>query len=83
MISDDDLYRLAVFLGSLAMLLIVVYHWLEVNKEKQQKQRDGSTMTESAAKKDGASTSAREGKTGTGQGTGAQQARGKTTGGAR
>lgn len=31
MISDDDLYRLAVFLGSLAMLLIVLYHFLEVN----------------------------------------------------
>ncbi len=31
MISDDDLYRLAIFLGSLAMLLIVAYHFLEVN----------------------------------------------------
>jgi oligosaccharyl transferase complex subunit OST4 len=31
MISDDDLYRLAIVLGSIAMLLIVVYHWLEVN----------------------------------------------------
>jgi len=31
MISDDDLYRLAIFLGSLAMLLIVLYHFLEVN----------------------------------------------------
>lgn len=31
MISDDDLYKLAVFLGSLSMLLIVLYHFLEVN----------------------------------------------------
>ena len=31
MISDDDLYSLAIFLGSLAMLLTIVYHFLEVN----------------------------------------------------
>ncbi|KAI4128177.1 MAG: hypothetical protein LQ347_004296 [Umbilicaria vellea] len=31
MISDDDLYRLAIFLGSLSMLLIVLYHFLEIN----------------------------------------------------
>ena len=31
MISDNELYTLAVFLGSLAMLLIVLYHFLEVN----------------------------------------------------
>jgi oligosaccharyl transferase complex subunit OST4 len=31
MIADDDLYRLAVFLGSAAMLLIVLYHYLEIN----------------------------------------------------
>lgn len=31
MISDDDLYRLAIFLGSAAMLMIVLYHFLEVN----------------------------------------------------
>lgn len=34
MISDDDLYRLAIFLGSSAMLMIVLYHFLEVNTEK-------------------------------------------------
>lgn len=33
MISDDDLYRLAVFLGSLAVLLLVLYHFLDVNTE--------------------------------------------------
>ncbi|EAW06796.1 dolichyl-diphosphooligosaccharide--protein glycosyltransferase subunit 4 [Aspergillus clavatus NRRL 1] len=31
MISDNDLYRLAVFLGSCAMMMIVLYHFLEVN----------------------------------------------------
>ncbi|KAJ9652539.1 hypothetical protein H2198_008214 [Neophaeococcomyces mojaviensis] len=31
MISDDQLYSLALFLGSAAMLLIVLYHFLEVN----------------------------------------------------
>ena len=31
MISDNELYSLAVFLGSLAMLLIILYHFLEVN----------------------------------------------------
>lgn len=31
MITDDDLYQLAVFLGSCAMLLVVLYHYLEVN----------------------------------------------------
>ncbi|PGH28651.1 hypothetical protein GX50_08610 [[Emmonsia] crescens] len=31
MITDDQLYQLAIFLGSCAMLLIVLYHYLEVN----------------------------------------------------
>jgi len=31
MISDSDLYSLAIFLGSAAMLLIILYHYLEVN----------------------------------------------------
>jgi hypothetical protein len=31
MISDADLYRLAVFLGSTSMVLIVLYHFLEIN----------------------------------------------------
>lgn len=37
MISDDDLYRLAVFLGSAAMILIVLYHFLEVNTNVEEK----------------------------------------------
>lgn len=31
MITDDQLYNLAVFLGIAAMVLIVIYHFLEVN----------------------------------------------------
>lgn len=34
MISDNDLYSLAIFLGCLAMLLIVLYHFLEVNAQE-------------------------------------------------
>jgi oligosaccharyl transferase complex subunit OST4 len=33
MITDSQLYSLAIFLGSAAMLLIVLYHFLEVNSE--------------------------------------------------
>ena len=34
MISDNELYSLAVFLGGLAMLLIVFYHFLEINSDE-------------------------------------------------
>ncbi|KAG8160271.1 hypothetical protein KVR01_009807 [Diaporthe batatas] len=37
MISDDDLYRLALFLGSAAMVLIVGYHYIEVNAKDDNK----------------------------------------------
>jgi len=40
MISDDTLYTLAIFLGSAAMLLIVLYHFLEVNA------KDGVELSE-------------------------------------
>ena len=40
MISDDDLYRLAVFLGSAAMLLIVLYHFLEINAVDEPLEKD-------------------------------------------
>ncbi|KAF2034899.1 hypothetical protein EK21DRAFT_55674 [Setomelanomma holmii] len=33
MITDNQLYSLAIFLGSASMLLIVLYHFLEVNSE--------------------------------------------------
>jgi hypothetical protein len=35
MISDAQLYTLALFLGSASMLLIVLYHWLEVNAKDE------------------------------------------------
>ncbi|KAI1656575.1 Oligosaccaryltransferase-domain-containing protein [Daldinia decipiens] len=44
MISDDDLYSLAIFLGSTAMVLIVLYHFFEVNSQED------STLSEKAAK---------------------------------
>jgi oligosaccharyl transferase complex subunit OST4 len=31
MISDSTLYTLSIFLGTLAMLLIILYHYLEIN----------------------------------------------------
>ncbi|KAI9373373.1 Oligosaccaryltransferase-domain-containing protein [Aspergillus egyptiacus] len=45
MITDNDLHRLAVFLGSCAMMLIVLYHFLEVNA------KDDEDDTVSTAKK--------------------------------
>lgn len=35
MITDNQLYSLAIFLGSAAMLLIVLYHFLEVNSQDE------------------------------------------------
>ena len=35
MITDSALYSLAVFLGSAAMLLIVLYHFLEINAQDE------------------------------------------------
>ncbi|KAH0842750.1 hypothetical protein Z517_05139 [Fonsecaea pedrosoi CBS 271.37] len=37
MITDAQLYSLAIFLGSAAMLMIVLYHFLEVNAEGDDK----------------------------------------------
>ncbi|KAI4122676.1 MAG: hypothetical protein LQ338_005674 [Usnochroma carphineum] len=56
MISDDDLYSLAVFLGCLSMLLIILYHFLEVNakeddaatKATSEKASQGTTPANSA-----------------------------------
>ncbi|KAI4174418.1 MAG: hypothetical protein LQ343_002355 [Gyalolechia ehrenbergii] len=45
MISDNDLYTLAVFLGCLSMLLIILYHFLEVNAID-----DSATATGAAGK---------------------------------
>lgn len=35
MISDEDLYQFAILLGGVIMLLIVLYHFLEVNKQPE------------------------------------------------
>jgi oligosaccharyl transferase complex subunit OST4 len=45
MISDDDLFRLALFLGSCAMLLIVLYHFLEVNAKDDTVSRESSALS--------------------------------------
>ncbi|RAL17037.1 dolichyl-diphosphooligosaccharide--protein glycosyltransferase subunit 4 [Aspergillus homomorphus CBS 101889] len=46
MITDDELHRLAVFLGSCAMMMIVLYHFLEVNAKD-----DGAELDAPADKK--------------------------------
>ena len=53
MISDDDLYRLAVFLGSAAVVLIVVYHFFEVNASSQPEKKtvkNGAQTTAASTK---------------------------------
>jgi hypothetical protein len=47
MISDGDLYRLAIFLGSCAMMMIVLYHFLDVNARDDEESTE-STSTKSA-----------------------------------
>lgn len=49
MITDNQLYSLALFLGSAAMLLIILYHFLEVNKRDD----DDSSASILDAKKKG------------------------------
>ncbi|KAI9660236.1 MAG: hypothetical protein M1831_003543 [Alyxoria varia] len=44
MISDAQLYTLAIFLGSLSMLLILLYHYLEVNKQDDGIDEYGNTV---------------------------------------
>lgn len=46
MISDADLYRLAIFLGCCAMMMIVLYHFLDVNARDEKE----TTNTPDAAK---------------------------------
>lgn len=38
MITDSELYRLAIFLGSAAMVLIIVYHFFEVNADEKERE---------------------------------------------
>lgn len=46
MISDDQLYTLSIFLGSLAMMLIVIYHFLEVNSTEENDDKTGDKTVE-------------------------------------
>ncbi|KAI0097718.1 Oligosaccaryltransferase-domain-containing protein [Nemania sp. FL0031] len=48
MISDDDLYRLAIFLGSVAMILIVLYHFFEINSQEDGTPLQKASRTTSA-----------------------------------
>lgn len=48
MITDNQLYSLAIFLGTAAMLMIVLYHFLEVNA-----QDDAELLSELASDKTG------------------------------
>jgi oligosaccharyl transferase complex subunit OST4 len=43
MITDEQLYSLALFLGSAAMLLIILYHFLEVNKKNDDETKMNSS----------------------------------------
>lgn len=56
MISDNSLYSLAVFLGSAAMLLIVLYHFLEINAKETP---DAATPLSSERKADALPAKAR------------------------
>ncbi|EGS23855.1 uncharacterized protein CTHT_0005630 [Thermochaetoides thermophila DSM 1495] len=47
MITDGELYRLAIFLGSAAMILIILYHFFEINANED----EGKAVQEKAADK--------------------------------
>jgi oligosaccharyl transferase complex subunit OST4 len=77
MISDNDLYTLSIFLGSCAMLLIVLYHFLEVNAD------DNTNAELSVGLKDekssvGAVKPRSDSKTSTGTGVGVGSGSGKS-----
>lgn len=49
MITDDQLYSLALFLGFASMLLIVLYHFLEVNAKDETGRRSDTLNAERRA----------------------------------
>ncbi len=53
MITDDQLYRLAIFLGSISMLLIVLYHFLEVNSDEKEANKREEPLAPADAKNTG------------------------------
>ena len=57
MISDNDLYSLAIFLGCLAMLLIVLYHFLEVNAQEDDPPSSEKTASKTPPQSHGKATS--------------------------
>ncbi|KAJ5762548.1 uncharacterized protein N7511_005930 [Penicillium nucicola] len=62
MISDDDLYRLAIFLGSCAMMMIVLYHFLDVNATEDEPTDAVNPKAETSAPLASAETTTRSGK---------------------
>ncbi|RKF78225.1 hypothetical protein GcM1_213041b [Golovinomyces cichoracearum] len=46
MISDNDLYRLAILLGSASVLLIILCHFLEVNAIEDKDNSDVRSVDE-------------------------------------
>lgn len=62
MISDDDLYRLAIFLGSCAMMMIVLYHFLDVNATEEETADTVSQKAEDSAPLASADTAAVSGR---------------------
>ncbi|KAJ5388825.1 hypothetical protein N7509_011366 [Penicillium cosmopolitanum] len=63
MISDGDLYRLAIFLGSCAMMMIVLYHFLDVNASDEEP--TDTTTTKSSSKPIESTTASSSGPTAT------------------
>lgn len=49
MISDDTLYKIANYLGSMAVLFIILYHWIEVNAKGNEKVATVTPAGKSAA----------------------------------
>lgn len=50
MITDSELYRLAIFLGCASAILIVVYHFVEVNANKTTDSGKGLAQQDQPAK---------------------------------
>ncbi len=57
MISDNDLYRLAIFLGCSSVLLIVLYHFLDINAKQDEKSTEAPPTAAPQGQKHGSSGS--------------------------
>jgi oligosaccharyl transferase complex subunit OST4 len=57
MITDSQLYSLALFLGSTSMILIVAYHWLQINSDETPISKLENTVDEKKKGKTAAATS--------------------------